>query len=234
MRYRLLLISMMTMGLSFVYDKGYAQDNTTENDKPVILYNGSPKKYEIADIKVTGVKNYEDYVLVGISGLAVGQTITVPGDDITGAVKKYWRHGLFSDVKISADKIEDNKIYLHIELKQRPRITDIRFYGVKKSEREDLQAKLGLVKGSQITPNLIDRAKILIKKHFDEKGFKNAEVNIVEREDTANVEQVYVDVNIDKKEKIKVHQITIDGNTVLTDKKLKRVMKKTNEKGSSS
>ena len=231
MRYRLLLISMMTMGLSFVYDKGYAQDNTTENDKPVILYNGSPKKYEIADIKVTGVKNYEDYVLVGISGLAVGQTITVPGDDITGAVKKYWRHGLFSDVKISADKIEDNKIYLHIELKQRPRITDIRFYGVKKSEREDLQAKLGLVKGSQITPNLIDRAKILIKKHFDEKGFKNAEVNIVEREDTANVEQVYVDVNIDKKEKIKVHQITIDGNTVLTDKKLKRVMKKTNEKG---
>ena len=231
MRYRLLLISMMTMGLSFVYDKGYAQDNTTENDKPVILYNGSPKKYEIADIKVTGVKNYEDYVLVGISGLAVGQTITVPGDDITGAVKKYWRHGLFSDVKISADKIEDNKIYLHIELKQRPRITDIRFYGVKKSEREDLQAKLGLVKGSQITPNLIDRAKILIKKHFDEKGFKNAEVNIIEREDTANVEQVYVDVNIDKKEKIKVHQITIDGNTVLTDKKLKRVMKKTNEKG---
>lgn len=75
------------MGMSFIYEKGYAQDNTAENDKPVILYNGSPKKYEIADIKVTGVKNYEDYVLVGISGLAVGQTITVPGDDITGAVK---------------------------------------------------------------------------------------------------------------------------------------------------
>ena len=195
------------MGLTFMNTKVSAQDNNTENDKPVILYNGSPKKYEIADIKVTGVKNYEDYVLIGISGLAVGQTITVPGDDITGAVKKYWRHGLFSDVKISADKIEDNKIYLHIELKQRPRITDIRFFGVKKSEREDLQAKLGLVKGSQITPNLIDRAKILIKKHFDEKGFKNAEVNIIEREDTANVEQVYVDVNIDKKEKIKVHPV---------------------------
>jgi outer membrane protein insertion porin family len=38
-------------------------------------------------------------------------------------------------------------------------------------------------------------------------------------------------VNIDKKAKVKVHQITIDGNEVLTDKKLKRVMKKTNEKG---
>ena len=88
-----------------------------------------------------------------------------------------------------------------------------------------------MAKGTQVTPNLIDRAKILIKKHFDEKGFKNAEVNIIEREDPENKEQVYVDVNIDKKAKVKVHQITIDGNEVLTDKKLKRVMKKTNEKG---
>lgn len=87
-----------------------------------------------------------------------------------------------------------------------------------------------MAKGTQVTPNLIDRAKILIKKHFDEKGFKNAEVNIIEREDPANKEQVYVDVNIDKKAKVKVHQITIDGNAVLTDKKLKRVMKKTNER----
>ena len=130
-----------------------------------------------------------------------------------------------------ADKIIGNKIYLSIQLTQRPRITDIVIHGVKKSEREDLQAKLGMAKGTQVTPNLIDRAKILIKKHFDEKGFKNAEVNIIEREDPANKEQVYVDVNIDKKAKVKVHQITIDGNAVLTDKKLKRVMKKTNEKG---
>ena len=94
-----------------------------------------------------------------------------------------------------------------------------------------MQAKLGMAKGSQVTPNLIDRAKIIIKRHFDDKGFKNAEINIVESEDPANKEQVYVDVNIDKKDKVKVHKITIDGNSVLTDKKLKRVMKKTNEKG---
>lgn len=173
-------------------------------------------------------------MLIGISGLAVGQTVTIPGDDITDAVKRYWRHGLFSSVSITAEKSVGNKVYLKISLTQRPRITDIRYYGIKKSDREDLQAKLGLVKGSQVTPNLIDRAKILIKKHFDEKGFKNAEVNIVEREDPENKEQVYIDVNIDKKEKVKVHKITIEGNQVLTDKKLKRIMKKTNEKVNSS
>ena len=231
MRYCFYLI-LLTLTCMFSFSTVHAQENNnTEKDLPVILYNGTPKKYEIADIKVTDIDNYEDYVLIGISGLAVGQTITVPGDDITSAIKRYWRHGLFSDVKITAEKIEGNKIYLFIHLTLRPRITDIRFNGVKKSEREDLQAKLGMAKGSQITPNLIDRAKIIIKRHFDEKGFKNAEVNIVEREDPANKEQVYVDVNIDKKDKVKVHKITIDGNSVLTDKKLKRVMKKTNEKG---
>ena len=230
MRYRFLLsLLILACCMSLRAQAQEVMNDTIYN--PTILYNGTPKQYEIADIKVSGVKNYEDYVLIGISGLAVGQTITVPGDDITTALKRYWRHGLFSDVKILADKIVGNKIYLSIRLAQRPRITDIVIHGVKKSEREDLQTRLGMAKGTQITPNLIDRAKILIKKYFDEKGFKNAEVNIIEREDTANAEQVYVDVDIDKKAKIKVHKITIDGNSVLTDKKLKRVMKKTNEKG---
>ena len=230
MRYRFLLsLLILACCMSLRVQAQEVMNDTIYN--PTILYNGTPKQYEIADIKVSGVKNYEDYVLIGISGLAVGQTITVPGDDITTALKRYWRHGLFSDVKILADKIVGDKIYLSIRLAQRPRITDIVIHGVKKSEREDLQTRLGMAKGTQITPNLIDRAKILIKKYFDEKGFKNAEVNIIEREDTANSEQVYVDVNIDKKAKVKVHKITIDGNSVLTDKKLKRVMKKTNEKG---
>ena len=234
MRYRLLFILLIFTCISSFTAKGFAQDNdsTEVGQKPVILYNGTPKKYEIADIKVSGVKNYEDYVLIGISGLAVGQTITVPGDDITSAVKRYWRHGLFSDVKILADKIEDNKIYLSIQLKQRPRITDIVIHGVKKSEREDLMAKLGMAKGTQITPNLVDRAKILIKKHFDEKGFKNAEVIIDQKEDPAKENQVIVDINVNKHEKIKVHKIYIEGNEVISDRKLKRVMKKTNEQRS--
>ena len=65
-----------------------AQDvnNTDEAEKPVILYSGTPKKYEIADIKVEGAQNYEDYVIIGLSGLSKKQIITVPGDEITQAV----------------------------------------------------------------------------------------------------------------------------------------------------
>ena len=232
MHYRISFILVTFICLFGFALAGKAQDaNTDESSKPVILYSGTPKKYEIADIKVEGVKNYEDYVLIGLSGLSVGQSISVPGDEITSAIKRYWRHGLFSNVKITAEKIENGKVWLKISLTQRPRISEIRYHGVKKSERQDLETRLGLVKGSQITPNLVDRAKTLIKRYFDDKGFKNAEIIISQKDDISNENQVIVDVNIDKKEKIKVHEITIVGNKAIKTSKLKRVMKKTNEKG---
>ena len=232
MHYRISFIFVTFIGLFCFAATGFTQNtNTDEDSKPVILYSGTPKKYEIADIKVEGVKNYEDYVLIGLSGLSVGQTITVPGDEITGAIKRYWKHGLFSNVQITAEKIEGNKIWLKISLTQRPRIADVRYHGVKKSERTDLESKLGMVKGMQITPNTVDRAKTLIKRYFDDKGFKNAEVIIAQKDDPSNENQVIVDIDIDKKEKIKVHAIHITGNSAIKTSKLKKVMKKTNEKG---
>src|SRR5574344_1953978 len=94
---------------------------------PVISYSLSPKQYKIEDIKVTGVKNSDDFVLIGFSGLSVGDMITVPGEEITAAVNRFWKHGLFSDVKILASKIQDDKVWLEIRLKQRPRISEVNY-----------------------------------------------------------------------------------------------------------
>ena len=186
-------------GLTMVPGQLYAQEaNQDKVKKPLILYSGTPKQYEIGGIRVTGGEGYEDYVLIGLSGLSVGQTITVPGDAVTQAVKRYWNHGLFSQAKIEADSIIGNKIYLNIALVQRPRISDIAYHGVKKSEREDLEASLGMMKGGQVTPNIIDRAKRLAKRYFDDKGFKNAEIIINQRDDPNKTNQVIVDINIDK------------------------------------
>ena len=111
--------------------------------------------------------------------------------------------------------------YLHIQLAQLPKISEINYNGVKKGEREDLETKLGLVKENQINPNMTDRAKTLAKRYFDEKGFKNAEINIVQRDDVAHPGKVIVDVNIDKKDKVKVNSITLRGNETLSEKKIK-------------
>ena len=160
-------------------------------------------------------------MLTGISGLTVGEDITLPGNEITNAVKNYWKYGLFSDVSIVADSIIGNKVYLNIHLRMRPRVSTINYVGLKKSERTDMEEKLGLLKGAQITPNMIDRAKILAKKYFDDKGFKNADIQIRERDDVANKNQVILDVIIDKKQKMKVRKIYIEGNKALKNSKIK-------------
>ena len=195
-----------------------AQDKIVNPD---ISYAGTPRTLKIGGINVSGVEGYEDYVLTGISGLTVGDEITVPGDEITNAVKRYWKHGLFSKVAIAADSIVGEKLYLHIYLAVRPRISNINYVGLKKSEREDMEQKLGMVKGTQLTPNMIDRAKILAKKYFDDKGFKNADIEINQREDVTEKNHVILDVVVDKKEKTKVHKITIEGNEKLSDRKIK-------------
>ncbi len=195
-----------------------AQNKTVAPD---ISYAGTPRTCVIGGITSKGVDGYEDYVLTGLSGLSVGQEITVPGSAITEAVKRYWRNGLFSKVSITADSIVGSKIYLCVNLALRPRVSTINYNGLKKSEREDMEAKLGIMKGGQITPNMIDRAKILAKKYFDEKGYKNAEIEILQRDDVSNPNHVILDVNIDKKSKMKVRHIIIEGNKNLTTAKIK-------------
>lgn len=188
---------------------------------PDITYAGTPRTVTIGGFSVSGMEGYEDYMLTGISGLSVGQQITVPGTEITDAVKRYWKHGLFSDVQISADSIVGDKIYLHIALKPRPRVSVINYYGLKKTEREDMEKKLGILKGGQITPNMIDRAKILAKKYFDDKGYKNADIEINQKDDLSHKNQVILDVVIDKKQKMKVRHIFIEGNNQLKASRIK-------------
>ncbi len=188
---------------------------------PDISYAGTPRQCEIGGLTVKGVEGYEDYVLLGLSGLSVGQTIEVPGTEITEAIKRYWRNGLFSKVAITADSLVGNKVYLCIHLATRPRVSAINYNGLKKSEREDMDSKLGIMRGSQITPNMIDRAKILAKKYFDDKGYNNAEIEIVQRDDVTSKNEVILDINVDKKAKMKVRQIIFEGNDQLSDKKIK-------------
>ena len=103
-----------------------------------------PRKYEIAEITVTGAESYDDYVVIGYSGLTVGEIITIPGDEITAAIKRFWKQGLFSDVSITLTKTVGNKAWINIALTEQPRVTEVRFQGIKKSEKDGFYTALDL------------------------------------------------------------------------------------------
>lgn len=197
--------------------------------KPNITY-GNEEKYVLGGLRVDDVAGFENELLVSISGLSIGQEYEIPGADMTDVLRRYWSQKLFSDVSIEADSIVGNRIYLHIVLKAQPRISAVSYEGVKKSERQDLERSLGLMVGSQVTPDLLDRAKKITQKHFEEKGYKNIQVNIQQRQDVTKENAVLVDVVISKNQRIKVRNIHIAGVTEKEARKLKRAMKKTHEK----
>ena len=208
-----------------------AKDTTAVDSAslPKIEYTLQRQTYTIADIKVSGADSYEDFVLIGFSGLAVGDEIEVPGEQITKAVKRFWKQGLFSDVKIKANKIVGDSVWLEIALQQRPRASEVVYQGVKKSEKEDIEVKVGLRTGSQLTPNILDNTKTVIKKYYAEKGFHNTDVDIRQYQDQDHPGYVRVAVLVDKKAKTRVGKIYLTGNEALTDLQINKAMKKTND-----
>lgn len=175
---------------------------------------------------MSGIKFLNPDVLVSVSGISVGDSILVPGDAVTKAIKKLWSQGLFSDIKISATKIENSDIYLDIFLQEQPRISSINFVGVRKGEVSDLKEKLKLRNGSQLTESILENSVEIIRKHYRTKGFLNVDVNPIQENDTALANMVKLTFDIRKNERVKIDQITFDGNTAFTDARLRKSLKK--------
>lgn len=190
---------------------------------------GMPKEYTISEISISGNNNYDDFVLVGYSGLKIGQKITIPSDATSNVVQRFWKQGLFSNVRLEIAGIQENNVWLNIHLDQRPKVSEINITGTKKKEKEEIEKCMGISKGSQITPYLIDKAKKNITDYWLDKGYYNAKVSVVPREEDGA--ETIVDVHIEKGNKIKVNHIYFTGNEQVSDRKLDRAMKKTNDRG---
>ena len=188
-----------------------------------------PVSRRIADIKILGGEGYASSVLISLSGLNVGDVVEVPGIAFSDAVRRFMRNGYFDNAQIVIAKEQGSDIWVEIRLKQRPKISSINYVGVKQSERKELEQRTGLRAEMQLTPNIVDRTKQIIKKYFEEQGYSNMAVEVQQQTDLSRQGYVLVTVNIDKKNKIKVDNIEFVGNKALSDNALRAAMKQTNE-----
>ena len=189
----------------------------------------TPKNYILADVSITGVRYLQPAYLVNISGLSIGQEISIPGEAITNAIDKFWEFGLFSDVKVLLKKTDGINAYIEIQLTEQARLTKARIHGVNKSETTDLEELIKLKPGSQVTDNVINNVKTAIRKHYVEKGFYSCDIKVVQKADTGAINKVFLDIYVNKKDKIRISEIQISGNTAFDDKRLRRVLKKTKQ-----
>lgn len=177
----------------------------------------SPKEYEIGGITISGIKYLDQTVLLHLIGLEVGQTIYIPGEEITEAIKNLWDQELFSDVKIYVSRVIGNRAFLDIYLQERPRLSQFSFEGARRSEADDLRDLLRLVRGIQVDENLIMRTKNIVENYYIDKGYHNAEVNVIQEQDTVLPNNVNLIIDIDKKERIRIKDVIFEGNYIIDD-----------------
>ncbi len=157
----------------------------------------NPKKYEIGGITISGIKYLDNSVLITLSGLTVGDVISIPGEEISKAIRNLWDQGLFENVIVSITNVQGNLVFINIDLKERPRMSTFSFGGVKKSEADNIRDEIKLASGDVVTDNMIIRTKNTIKSYFTEKGYLDADVKITQIEDSLRINHVRLQIDIE-------------------------------------
>ncbi len=186
------------------------------------------KKYILAKVNVIGKISYNQQTVVTFSGLEKGQNIAVPGEEVSNAIKKLGKLGLFSDIDFYINDIKGDSIYLDLNIIELPKLNEVKFVGIKKNKVDDLIKENALTKGKIVNENLLNTTKNYLENKYKKDGFFNTKVNIRTIVDTTK-SGVDLLVNIDKGEKIKISKIAFQGNEKLTEKNLRSAMKNTKQ-----
>ncbi len=222
------ILAFTLISLCAYYSIGQVVFGRNQNSTPGLTINySSPKVYEIADIEVRGVQYLDNNALISLSGLRVGDKIKVPGDEITTAIKKLWKQGIIGNVSIFASKVEGDRVWLVIQLTERPRLSKYIIKGVNKTQKGEIEEKIGVVRGKMLTDVLLKNTELAVVRYLEGKGYLNADVSIVQQSDTILRNSAYLKIDIERGQKVKIRNIQFDGNEEFTSAKLRSKLKKT-------
>jgi len=191
---------------------------------------GFPEEYEIGGITVSGTLSTDPNAVKLFTGLQVGDKITIPGDRISRAIRNLWEQRLFSDVRIEAAEVRGRTMFLNIIVEEKPRLSRFKFEGATRSESDKLREEIDLVVGQQVNEALLANTRYQVQRYYSEKGYLKAKAVIVERPDTLRGNSVLLIIEVDKGRKVKIKDVTFEGNEALKDKRLRRALKKTKRK----
>jgi outer membrane protein insertion porin family len=235
MRQFLLRISVLLVAVIASVLSVHAQDDSTkptsvDPDLLAIETARVPKEYIVAGINITGIHHLDTAIVLSISAIQVGDKLTIPGSDVFAkAIQNLWRQRLFSNVQIYIIKVQDEKIWIEINVSERPRLGNFKFVGAKKSEAEELTGKMGLAKQTIITENMRRNIREVGEKYYRDKGFQNVVVRPVETPDPTFVNSNFITIYVDKGGKVRIDQVRIFGNETVDEQKIKKQLKGTKE-----
>ncbi|WP_418645904.1 outer membrane protein assembly factor BamA [Tenacibaculum insulae] len=218
--------------IAFLTANTQAQNTITKDSTAtsnVIPYKKGTQ-YILGGITVTGLQKFSEQTIRVYTGLVDGQSIKLPGDKLTSAIKKLYESKQFSEVDVYLSKKDGETVYLLFDVTELPQLSDVRFSGIKKSKARDIKKETELKKGVMVTENLIITTRNYIKKKYTDKGFLKTKVSLNTKKDTSDINTVSMDIFVDKGKRIKIKQINFIGNKALSSTSLRGIMKNTKRK----
>ena len=220
-----LLGILLLAGLALAAPAAYAQDAPAAPADAGAEEAG--RKFEIGGITVTGAHSLDPNTLISLSGLRIGDIINVPGDDIAKAIRKIWAQGILADINVSVARTEGNKLFLDMNVRERPRLSKFTFQGIPKGQSDDIEKKIKLIRGKVVTDALLANTRNQVRKFYTKKGFLDTKVFIRQIADSTLSNSVALRIDVDKGQKVRIHDIEFEGNKGFTDNKLAKQFKKT-------
>lgn len=224
-----LLISSFPLSAQ-VTEKTPVTDTLNRTANSIQIDYSNPRECVISGLTVSGVNYLNSDQILSLTGLAIGDTISIPGEELTSIVKRLFLQRFFSDVGVYVDSLVGNNAYLNINIVERPRVSRWNYQGVKKGERTDIEERVKLRRGSELSDYVIKSSCDIIKRYYVEKGFLNTEVVATHSEDTTIKNAVQVTFNVDRKQKVHIQQINFIGSEHLSIHKMRFAMKKTKDR----
>lgn len=224
-----LLISSFPLSAQ-VTEKTPITDTLNRTANSIQIDYSNPRECVISGLTVSGVNYLNSDQILSLTGLAIGDTISIPGEELTSIVKRLFLQRFFSDVGVYVDSLVGNNAYLNINIVERPRVSRWNYQGVKKGERTDIEERVKLRRGSELSDYVIKSSCDIIKRYYVEKGFLNTEVVATHSEDTTIKNAVQVTFNVDRKQKVHIQQINFIGSEHLSIHKMRFAMKKTKDR----
>ena len=220
MRKTILLLFVIT---SFVAEAQFRRNrpSSIQTGDGTSLNYANPQEYLIGGIDMIGLNILDKNALISLSGLRVGDKIKIPGDKISNAIRKLWKHGLVGDISIGVDRVEGENVFLVINLTERPRLSEFYFTGISKSRQSSLKDEIKLIRGKIVNDALTRNTEVSVKRFFVKKGFLNTTAKIIPEPDTLNRGMVKLRIEVDLNAKVRINHINFTGNEAIDDAKLK-------------
>jgi outer membrane protein insertion porin family len=216
------LLGLLLAATALVAAPAHAQQAATTAEEP--------RKYTLGGITVSGAKALDPNTLIGLSGLRIGDPISIPGEEIGKAIRKIWNQGILADVSVSIARTEGDKIFLDFTVRERPRLSKFTFTGISKGQSEDLEKKIKLIRGKVVTDALLSSTRTQVRKFYNNKGFLDTKVVIRQVADSTLSNSVALKIDVDKGSKVRIYDISFTGDKAFKDSKLRKQFKKTKQR----